>query len=296
MAVFGSYIVWYLFAAGLGSGCFVVAACSAIYDTKSGSRRSESTLKHTQLGFYLAPVCLILATLFLFIDLGVPDRIWLIILTPLESVVSLGAWMVALLILVSGALALCALTLEKIPRFFLWFCWLAGIPLAFGVMLYTGFLLSDMVSIDFWCSRLLPVLFVFSSLSTGLAAIMGLDTFIGEKKVSERGTGLDNWSILVGILELIVLVCFLFDRYGFSETARQSCEMLFFGEHAVLFWLGLCGCGFVLPFIAHALNKVLKMPALGFVAAVSVLIGGLCLRYCIIGAALYSAPVLGVFL
>ncbi|WP_270297394.1 NrfD/PsrC family molybdoenzyme membrane anchor subunit, partial [Eggerthella sinensis] len=58
---------------------------------------------------------------------------------------------------------------------FQWACCVVGGVCAVGVMGYTGLLLSDMVSIDFWHTPWLIALFVVSSLSCGVAAIVTLD-------------------------------------------------------------------------------------------------------------------------
>lgn len=310
MSVFGSYIVWYLFLAGLGSGCFFVAASCGFYDAAKKSPASQKLLERVQCGFYIAPCCAIFAALLLFLDLGAPDRAWLLLISPFQSIVSIGAWLLILFIIVSGVLAIWGLAQKDVPRMVVVTCWALGVIFAFGVMLYTGLLLSDMVSIDFWYSCLLPLVFIVSSLSTGLAALLGVGVFIDPKlkeaapndaalsdvrarnvRASISGP-LDKLALIFSIAELLVLAAFLFDRFWFSEAARYSCEQILFGDYAILFWLGVCLCGFAIPWFIQIFNRVAKISPLKIVSSVGVLVAGLCLRYCIVGAAAYTTVAL----
>lgn len=255
------------------------------------SPSSQVLLERVQSGFFIAPCCAILAALFLFIDLGSPDRAWLIILTPFQSIVSLGAWLVILFIGVSGGLALCGLMFNVIPRPVLVACWGVGSLLSVGVMLYTGLLLSDLVAVDFWYTWILPVLFVASSLSTGFAAMLGWNSFFplraGESKA------FDKIFVALSVAEIVILAAFILDRFFFSEAARYSCNVLLFGEYAIPFWLGVCFCGFILPWFVQVFDRIAKIPAMKIVSSGGILVAGLCLRYCIIGAAAFT-PVMMV--
>lgn len=248
---------------------------------------SQALLERVQSGFFIAPCCAILAALFLFIDVGAPDRAWLIILTPFQSIVSLGAWVVILFIGVSGGLALCGLLFKTIPRPLLVACWTVGSFLSIGVMLYTGLLLSDLIAIDFWYSWILPVLFVASSLSTGFAAMLGLNNFSSLK--ADENKAFDKVYIALSVAEIVILAAFLLDRFFFSEAARSSCDVLLFGEYAIPFWLGVCFCGFVIPWFVQVFYRIAKIPAMKIVSSGGALVAGLCLRYCIVGAATFTS-------
>ena len=261
--VFSSYIVWYLFLAGTAAGAFVVASACSAYDALRQTDDSEEVAVRVQAGFLAAPVIIAFAALFLFLDLGSPERAWLVVLSPFESIVSTGAWLVAL--------------------FF-----------AFGVMTYTGLLLSDMVSIDFWHSWLLPVLFVASSFATGLALVLAFGVLASGGK---RSTSCCLWkaSGFVGIAEALVVILLFCTRYGYSDAARASCDMLFTGDLAGFFWTGVVGCGMLVPLVLHALHRSAHNEAFVFAASAGVLVGGFFVRFCIVGAALYSPLAIGGF-
>lgn len=292
--VFSSYIVWYLFLAGTAAGAFVVASACSASDALRQTDDSEEVAVRAQAGFLAAPVIIAFAALFLLLDLGSPERAWLVVLSPFESIVSTGAWLVALFFALSAAVAVCGLVMRRIPPWFLWLAWIVGSALAFGVMTYTGLLLSDMVSIDFWHSWLLPVLFVASSLATGLALVLAFGVLASGGK---RSTSCCLWkaSGFAGIAESLVVILFFCNRYGYSDAARASCDMLFTGDLAGFFWAGVVGCGMLVPLVLHVLHRSAHNEAFVFAASAGVLVGGFFVRFCIVGAALYSPLAIGGF-
>ncbi|MBC5585314.1 polysulfide reductase NrfD [Eggerthella sp. NSJ-70] len=290
--VFGWYIVAYLFLAGAGAGAFCAAACACAWDAVRRSDASERLARTCQAGFYAAPCLVVLAALFLLLDLGNAQRAWLVLATPLQSVMSVGAWLVALLVAVSGAVAVRGLTASEVPRSLLGACCAVGVPCALGVMGYTGLLLSDLVSIDFWHTPWLIALFVASSLSCGIAAIVALDAALAPPSyVVSRG--LWRAGAVLGCVEAAVLAVFLVVQSGFTDTARASCELLLSGALAPAFWGGVCAVGLALPLAAHAAGSLLPERAAMLGSSLGVLVGGLLLRYCIVAAAFFTPLALG---
>lgn len=290
--VFGWYIVAYLFLAGAGAGAFFAAACACVWDAVRRSDASEKLARTCQAGFYAAPCLMALAGMFLLLDLGNVERVWLVAFTPFQSVLSVGAWLVALLTAVSGALAVWALVASEVPRPALWTCCLLGGACALGVMGYTGLLLSDMVSIDFWHTPWLITLFVASSLSCGAATIVGLDAALSPPSCEVSRVAWGAGAVL-GCVEAVVLIAFLAVQSGYTETARASCEVLLAGSLALTFWVGVCGVGLAVPLAVHAAVRLLPARAAMMTSSLGVLAGGLLLRYCIVAAASFTPLALG---
>lgn len=293
--LFGGYIVGYLFFAGAGAGAFLVAAVSCIWDALRQTDRSERLACAGQRGFMVAPCAVGVACVLLVADVGATDRLWVVFANPFQSVMSFGAWTVAALFAVSVALAAASLLLARVPRALQWAGCLIGSLLAVGTMTYTGVLLADMVSIDFWHTGLLVALFVTSSLSCGTAGVIATCAVaLPRGAVAAR----DLWrvALLLGVVEACVLVAFLASRYGVSETARASCGLLLSGSLALPFWGGVAGVGLAVPFAAHARSSVRTQPSAPRMAFASacVLAGGVALRFCVVAAALYTPLTLGV--
>ena len=228
-----------------------------------------------------------LSALFLLLDVGNIERVWLVATMPFQSVMSVGAWLVALLTAVSGALAVYALATNDVPKPLLWAGCVTGWAIALGVMCYTGLLLSDMVSIDFWHTPWLIALLAVSSLSCGVAFIVGLDSVLAPPSY-EVPSVLWRAGVVLGCVETFLLAAFLLSQSGFTETARASCEVLLTGALAPIFWGGVCAVGLAMPLIAHAASRLLPTKAVMLGSSLCVLGGGLLLRYCVVAAAAFT--------
>lgn len=295
--LFGWYIIGYLFLAGAGSGAFFVSACCCIWDALRGSAESEHLALSVQPGFYLAPCFMLVSVLFLLLDLGNAGRAWQIALSPFASIMSLGAWFVGLLTVLSTVLACVGIFLREVPRALLWAGCIVGGMLALGVMSYTGLLLSTMPGIDFWCSPWLVALFVASSLSTGSAVLL-LSHALASPPSCVVSPVLRRWAWAFSCVEACVLLVFMATQFGFTETARDSCWLLLSGALAPVFWGCVCALGLAVPIFAGSAFGVSPFGLAGkpseIVSATGVLTGGLALRYCIVAAALYTPLALGV--
>lgn len=285
--LFSWYIVAYLFLAGAGSGAFLIAATCCMGDALRKTEASERLVLAVQGGFYAAPCLVVLAGVFLLLDVGNVQRVWAVVAQPFQSVLSVGAWLVALLAVLSGALAVAGLVLREVPRPLLWTCIAAGWFCAAGVMSYTGLLLSDMVSIDLWHTPWLVALFVASSLSCGLAVVVGMDALVAPPSRT-LPSGLWRAGVLFGCLEALVLAVFVVVQLGFTETAHASCLLLLEGSLAPAFWGGVCLVGIALPLAAHGAGHLMPRRIAALVSSAGVLVGGLFLRYCVVAAALYT--------
>jgi formate-dependent nitrite reductase membrane component NrfD len=239
------------------------------------------------MGFLVSAACIVLATIFLLSDFGDPWLTWRVFLNPFASIASFGACAVAAFAVVAAVEAVIFLAMPTIPPWAIWLARTAGIILAGVTMAYTGLLLAGMSSIDVWHTWLLPVLFVFSSLSCGLAALCFMEVFLPKYSTRIR----PSWwraQVVLGLLEAATLVAFLIDRTGFSATASASIESLLTGEYALGFWGGIVALGLLVPCVLHVLYPFIRVEALVMATSVSVLIGGFFLRWCVVEIALFT--------
>ena len=285
--LFSWLVIAYLFLAGAGSGAFLIAAVCCMVDAAVLSAKTARLTAAVQPAFYLAPGIILAAILFLFFDLGAPERVVLLLLNPVQSIMSVGAWLVALLFAVSGMLAIASAG-GRVPRGFQFACMAAGAVLAAGVMTYTGLLLSSLPSVPFWNTGWLPTLFVASSLSCGGAVIVFADAAIHP---SPAGTSKGPWR-LAGVLlavEITVLTCYFLSRQLAGGEALTSVQQLLFGSLAAPFWVAVVGLGLAIPAILHiTAGRRVPLRMARMAASAGVLAGGLALRYCIVAAALTS--------
>lgn len=283
----GGMIAVYLFLAGIAGGAFITAAWADVWS----KNRQEKIVRS---GAYIAPISIIVGLVLLVFDLGRPFTFWkLLFNVNFGSVMSIGVFIIS----VFSALAV-------IYAYLVWseasasrqnqriesfgevaaasygretnslrkpIALLGGLA-ALGTATYTGFLLSAVSTNLLWHTVIggipfLPILFLISALSTGLAA-----TLIGARDCSDLD-GYKKADIVLIAIEIVLLGIL----YGTVNTA------FFAGSVGALFWFGVIIIGLLLPLIL-SIYGVSKHKNLVLPVCSLVVIGGLCLRYFIVYA------------
>ncbi|MHB9093701.1 MAG: NrfD/PsrC family molybdoenzyme membrane anchor subunit [Eubacteriales bacterium] len=285
----GFSIALYLFLGGMSAAAYYIAVIADIV--------GKGKYKHVaEIGSYvvLGPICL--GMLMLLLDLGKPLKFWHLMFQngPLNkglifqpgSAMSLGVWLLVGFILICG-IAYPLMWLSKSGNDNLRRkIGIVGMPFALLIAVYTGVLLAA-TSEPVWADTpLLPVLFVLSATSTGIAAIMVIIAFSStvDSKVVARLEKGDNLLIKI---ELAV-VALLFAALLFSSGAAGLVKNLMFGSYAVFFWVGFILVGLLLPLSIQRYNLQRHNEATGKLALISallVLFGGFFLRYVVLLAA-----------
>lgn len=297
-------IAVYLFLAGLSAGAMMVALLVKWnYHKKQDDSIWDAMVKA---GAIVAPITICVGLALLVLDLGKPlSFYWILIKYNFGSVMSIG---VALLLLYTPFAFLFAIIifeeeiekygflalLRPISRLIRSFAPLSKtietllFILAIGVGVYTGFLLSAITKLPLWNTPILPILFLTSGFSSGIAAniLVGLCCFkhlIHEENVKYLLV-LDLRAVLFEIPLIAVLFLGLYFEGGASALAAK--QALTTGQYAVIFWLGVVGLGLITP-IAIALTA-LKNHAyrVGYIVANSLVVicGVVMLRYYIVYA------------
>jgi formate-dependent nitrite reductase membrane component NrfD len=170
---------------------------------------------------------------------------------------------------------------------------LAGGLFALLTMVYTGLLLGAIRPIPFWSTPILPLLFLVSSLSTGVMAVDLLLT------VSRTVTGNPAAGILGALrkadlfllaLEAMVIGLYLSLAHA-TVAARASTALLTVGALAARFWGGVVLAGIGVPFIFQLVEVTSPVPGEAGWAMVSSglgLLGGLLLRHVVIAGGVKS--------
>lgn len=284
----GGMIAIYLFLAGVAGGAFLTASLTDLFNKNQYSKVIRS-------GAYIAPITIIIGLLLLVVDLGKPFSFWkLLLYVNFKSVMSIGVYIISVfsaLSVVYGFLVWQKSAAEKKLRQTSANAQVAattsgkglqalrkpvaalGVLFSIGTATYTGFLLSAITTNNFWHTAFLglesipflPILFLVSATSTGLAA-----TLIGAVKCCDL-TPYKKIDIVLIILE-IILITILY----------LTAEPIFFtGSMATLFWLGVVAVGLIVPLFLSiygvSKHKNIVLPVCGMVV-----IGGLCLRYFVV--------------
>ncbi len=282
--VWGSMIAWYLFLAGASAGAFLT---SAFVEAKY----PDSTVMRIA-GRLIAPVFLGIGLLMLMLDaeagLHNPLRFFYLIMNP-GSVMTLGVYCICVFFPVALAAAVLEVLKRPVPK---WLTW-TGIVSAFCVAAYTGFLLGVVKACPLWNNAILPILFVVSALSAGLA-VTSLVGLILDRKRFEQMWLVKKGHVILSAVEMVVLFTMLVIVSSGSIEGAASVQSLLTGEYAPMFWGGLVLLGLVAPFAIEGypvfITRKVETSTTSMVVSVigesGVLVGGFLLRLLVIMAAL----------
>ncbi len=154
-----------------------------------------------------------------------------------------------------------------------------------------------MSSIPFWNTPLIPLLFLFHSLTTGTSVLLFLLSVGGSTVVKPFNPITLDLILLFGTLFLLIIHVMVLSRS--SSAARESVRLLTKGRLIPLHLGGAVLLGIFVP-LAVVLPAALAAGAAGyaassttfFIAMVSRLIGDYCSRLAILRAGVYE-PVIG---
>lgn len=282
-----SYIAWYLFLAGAGSGAYAIAAAiDFLLRFRDGAWLNRASAI-TDAGLLVGPVLVALGAVFLMLDLGAPARAFQLFLAPTGSLLSAGAWSIALFCLTAvAALAIGAVGQGVVVQVVETALSVIAALLAVFVMVYAGVFLSLYPAVPFLHTPLVPILFVASALATGAAALIVVGFVRSAREDVSDGLGsLIKLDAALVVAEALVLAAFVAWAWAAGGAQAQSASELVSGSSALLFWFGVVIAGLVVPLSVDAV--AVRMPRLPVLAAgaASTLLGGLCLRCALLFAA-----------
>ena len=279
-----SFIAWYLFLAGMGGGAFLIGATVDILLRFRDDARLDRISAVTDGGLILGPAAVVLGAVFLLADLGSPERAFQVFFTPSTSLLTLGSWAIALFCACSiGALLVGGMVETTVSRVAEAVLHGLATLAACCVILYSGVYLSTFPTVPFLHNPIVPVLFVVSALSTGMALLLIFGFVMRDHEDVSEGMA-SCVSIDLGLLaaEVIVLGVFLWTAVGSGEASAESVCTLVSGGQAGLFWFGVVAVGIVVPVILEVLHLRGADLVTLVAAAGCVTVGGLCLRYALL--------------
>jgi formate-dependent nitrite reductase membrane component NrfD len=158
---------------------------------------------------------------------------------------------------------------------------LSGILLLFGLIVasYPGVLLARHVARPFWTGPGIAVLFMLSSLVTAISAHQLLN-LIETPQPATLAAGL-RWiaAALLALQALLWLIYLYVKRTGGTKPEADAALRWIMGSMAPAFWLGLLGCGTLVPLVLQ-----LFVPNAIAIAAALAILGGAILRYIVVAS------------
>lgn len=288
-----SFVTCYLFLGGAGGGALAIICFLELFG-RLLPNTPRGILAYRQLQARGSLVCfglLALGALCLWLDLGRSGNVFALILSPRLTPLTIGAFSLALALLCSALLALSAcfdspllLRASHALRVSLRVVGLAAGLLVTG---YTAALLGCSAAVIAWQSPLLLPLFVLSSLSSGLAALLFASAFADEDALGARRLRvLLNADTALIILELICLAAFI-ALMAAQPASAAGAKALLCGNLAPAFWGLLVAAGLMLPLLLERLPQH-PTQARVLVLALCVLVGAAALRWCVVDLAAYD--------
>ena len=282
--VWGPMIAWYLFLAGASAGAFLTSAFVEV--------KYPESVKMRVAGRIIAPIFLGIGLVMLMLDaeagLHNPLRFFWLIANP-GSVMTLGVYFICVFMPVALVSALLEVLKKPVPK---WLTWV-GIVFAFAVAVYTGFLLGVVKAFPLWNNAVLPILFVVSALSAGLAATSLVGLLVDRERFEQMWL-IKKSHVILSAIEMVVLATMLVIVSAGSVEGAASVYSLVAGQYAPAFWGGIVLLGLVAPFIIEGypvfITKRVETSMTSMVVSVigeaGVLVGGFMLRLLVVLSAL----------
>ncbi len=308
----GIPVIGYLFLAGLGAGTVTVSASVLLRGGGGGFGGRHFDI--ARYGALLGPLPVLIGTFMIVFELGRPYRMLNLLKLVNLSPMNIGSWL--LLLFIGASLVYAALFLpwpERIHgrlaparRSLAWVC----IPLGIGVAVYTGVMLGAMPARPFWNSPILALLFLISSLSTGIAMIVMAQAIHsgappgdaeGKRLLQQSAYLLTASDVLLIGLELMTIFLFVMFAHLTVGSVKYAVSIILpGGDLATMFWVWVVLVGLLVPVaveLAYVAPKLLHRReyaaprAVEIVVPAAILVGGFMLRYVVVVAGQITGPV-----
>ena len=319
----GLPVIGYLFLAGVGAGALTVSASVLLRGGGGGFAGQHYNI--ARYGAFIAPLPLMLGCLFLIFELGSYEVgnyfRWINLYKTINlSPMSIGTWLLTVFI---GVSVLYAYTfLPNAPFLGKWrkalreaLAWVS-VPLGIATAVYTGVLLGAMPARPFWNSPILAMLFLVSSLSTGVAVILLFRAIFPIKEPGDTGKSMTaeyfkkrdqsayiltaSDLMLIGFEVLVISLFIMYAHLTVGAVKESVAVILFGGELSVMFWFGVVAVGLVFPALIefyYVIPKLLhhhefSVPiGIEIVVPIAILVGGFMLRYVVVIAGQITGPI-----
>ena len=286
--VWGGLIGAYFVLNALGTGSYISTFYSQLY-----LRDKQSLL--VKIGAIASPCLLILAMIFLMLDLGLPEHAMNVFLRPLTSVTSLGATLLLATVTITGIQAL-GFLFKSHKLAYNQVLWLLGFILTVMVAWYPGALLWEKAGIPFWNTPLMPFLFLFTAICAGAGLLMCVYAVLpSHRRTDAELTFISRCSKLAWgslLLSLILLLGHLgVAAVGPSPTARFSVTYLTTGPFGAAFLVVGLLMGLVIPLIliySFILRQKAPPHRWAGVTGLLVIVGISFLRYMLLAAGCFG--------
>lgn len=238
--------------------------------------------------YVLCLALLALSILFLFWDLGSPERVLLILFRPHATVLTFGALVLTAEAVLGALLAAASLlNLRVLQGHAKRTLEILACIVSLAVMAYTGVFLLGNIGVPFWNTWTIVGLFLFSSLSCGLTLMLLVDYFVQDQTLLLRAARpLQKWHLACLAGEAIFVALFLLAAFD-NPAAAGALEILRSPDMLPAAVIGVLGFGIVAPAACEIYALTRQDCRTIPVSDALCLAGGLILRFCIIACGIH---------
>lgn len=286
--MFSELIITYLFLGGASGGTFLVISLWSLIFHSSEHRLHNRRLRLAfrtmkRVVYPVAFIMLLVSLACLFFDLKMPDKALLLFLRPRLTPLTFGAFALAAEALVGGLLVI-ANVLR--PR------WATGtvktvleavcVVTSLAVIVYTAVYLYAQKAVALWDSPWLIPLFLCSSTSAGISTVLLCNWFVEGKTLLLRATRpLQRTHLIILAAEAVSLIAYCL---SVASSTPEGRPLMLFSDPVLLqtLLLGTVDMGIAVPFALESYTLARRPWRAIPVSDVVCLIGGFCLRWCLI--------------
>ena len=271
----GLYITSFMFFVGLSAGGLIVSSSATVFNIPAFKAVAKPAV-------ILSVVCILVASLFIIVDLGGPERILYLFLYPqFQSPLIWDVIVITVYLAISLAYLhyLCRPGADQKKMALLS---ALALPAAVLVHSVTAWIFGLQIARIGWHSALMAPIFIASALDSGLALLILVLAAL--EKFSDYKAEVKLYSSLGGLLAVFVAVdaFFVFSElltaaYPGEESSASVLKLLFSGPLSPFFWAQVL-LGLVLPFILLTVSDSRARRSRVALASVLVVFGVFCKR------------------
>ena len=280
----GIYIIMFMFFVGLSAGGLIVASSGHVFNI-------EKFKKVALPAVICSTVCIVLAALFVLVDLGGFVRVWRLLTNP--NFASPLMWDVAVITIYLVLNILDIIWMRKGDEKKVKVLSCIALPTAIMVHTVTAWIFGLQIGRT-WYTAVMGPIFVASAMDSGLALLLLALLLLEARNLFQTGKTL--FKSLAGLLatfiavDFYLIICELLTM-GYPEAGDAAAfAVMTSGATAPYFWFEMI-CGILIPFIILVIPKNREKKSMIILASVLVVLGVFCKRVWLLLTA-FAAPYL----
>lgn len=289
IVIWGLYISNFIFFVGLSAGGLVIYASTYIFGVEEYEPLSRIAVLQ-------AGVCVILAMAFILADLGRPDRVYKLLLSPNPTSMFVYDFAVLSLYLALCAIDFLVLITGKGGRLACMVMASISLPIAIGVHSITAWVFGLVKARPGWLTALLAPIFLSSAIVSGLALLIliaNLTTSLTKIRFQPKLTS-DIGKILAAVIPIDLFLLFteiLTTTWPYAAMPEHINRVMLVltGPYSALLWTEII-VGGILPFLLLVHRNMRRITVVQYVASILVLMGVLIKRFVLLILGLGISP------